>query len=282
MVPFRYTATDADGKTIDSVIDAPSLEAARTAIEDMDLELQKIEPASRNDDGPAELPSLASTFAFEGTDQSGMPKRGSIQAGSKYEAFEKLRQDQDLFLTMLSPVGVTPQYRDHDLENWQKSLKKPILMPLIHSSSIVSTNADSKQQAAKGKPKSVSFLGVPQEAKELQTQATIDHHSMSSLQREYHPLISTLRLYSGWLLAWYGLFVAIGYYTHVRVLPSAIPFVEAFYLSPLIFSFTLAVFIFLLATTIYTSKRGSVLVGVVLSIIGATSFVVVRWLIAGF
>jgi len=67
----------------------------------------------------------------------------------------------------------------------------------------------------------------------------------------YFPLIDTLRLYAGWLLAWYALVYALGSYQGSRSLPFALPYVDGLFLSPLVLSFTLATFLFLLFTDIW-------------------------------
>jgi hypothetical protein len=93
--------------------------------------------------------------------------------------------------------------------------------------------------------------------------------------KKYFPLLSTLRLYAGWLLAWYGLFVALGYYSTFRTLPFEIPLVMSFYTSPLIFSVTVAVFLFLLSTTIHRAINGKLASGLILTVAGIIAFVAV-------
>lgn len=68
----------------------------------------------------------------------------------------------------------------------------------------------------------------------------------------YLPITETLRLYAGWLLAWYLLVYALGAYQSTRQLPFRIPYVEAFLPgnSALVLTFALACFWFLLFTTL--------------------------------
>jgi hypothetical protein len=73
-----------------------------------------------------------------------------------------------------------------------------------------------------------------------------------STNKKYFPLIETIRLYAGWLLAWYILVYALGGYQNSRDLPFSIPYVEALLppYSSIVFSFTIASFLFLLLTTL--------------------------------
>lgn len=94
--------------------------------------------------------------------------------------------------------------------------------------------------------------------------------------RRYAPLLDTVRLYTGWLLAWYALVVALGYYTYARQLPFDIPFVGALFLSSLVFSFLLATFLFLLLSSIHKWLKGGALLGTLLGVIGIAAFFGVR------
>ncbi len=76
--------------------------------------------------------------------------------------------------------------------------------------------------------------------------------SASTAQRSYAPLLSTLRLYAGWLLLWYGVCYALGAYQLQRGLPTNIPVVEAL-LPPYanaVFIAVTACFLFLAATSV--------------------------------
>ncbi len=70
-------------------------------------------------------------------------------------------------------------------------------------------------------------------------------------QREYYPLVDTLRLYAGWLLAWYFVVFALGSYQYMRTLPFQIPYLEELFFSPLILNFSLAAFLFLLLSGLH-------------------------------
>ena len=71
----------------------------------------------------------------------------------------------------------------------------------------------------------------------------------------YFPLLETLRLYAGWLLAWYCLVYAVGSYQYTRPLPLRIPYAESLFLSPLVLSFTFGAFLFLFLSGIYKKHK---------------------------
>ncbi len=272
MPVFTYRAINDDSKEVRGQIDAVDLDAAKSALEDTHLDVVEIHEASRrgteaasNGEAP---PVLKTTFAFEGTDATGTVRRGTVQAETKYQAFEKLKHDQKLVLKMLSPLGVTPQYRDNDLENWQKKEKQPAAQ----------IEKEPAMSAAPRKPKSIGFSGVVQSTPDRKAAipSPSAQPSRVALPSNYHPLVSTLRLYAGWLLAWYGLFVALGYYTHVRQLPWLLPFVEAFFISPLIFSVIVAIFLFLVLGSIHRTIHGRWISRIISAAVGIGAFVGVR------
>lgn len=95
-------------------------------------------------------------------------------------------------------------------------------------------------------------------------------------ERTYFPLLDTLRLYAGWLLAWYCLVYALGHYQHSRPLPFSIPFVEGLFLSPLVLSFTLAAYLFLLLTGLWKATGKGIVKGLIVTGIGVVGFVLYR------
>lgn len=273
---YSYRATNDDGKEVRGTIEAPDTDAARKALEDIHLEVLEINEASRA--GKVQIapeePRVQplSSFAFEGQDATGKVHRGTIQAESKYGAFKKLRDDQSLLLSMLAPMGALPKYNDPELLQWQRGVRVESGVP---------KPAPEKEAAPPPPPlpqvqKTVSFAGIPTAApkpaapiKTPQSPSVVD-------DGQYHPLVSTIRLYCGWLLAWYALFVAIGYYATVRALPWQIPFVQAFFVSPLIFSFVTAIFLFLLFSAINRRIHGRLIGGAVFTLVGIGIFWVVR------
>ena len=99
-------------------------------------------------------------------------------------------------------------------------------------------------------------------------------------QKIYLPIAATLRLYAGWLLAYYSLVYAVGWYAYSRSLPVDIPYVEALMLSPLVLSFTFAAFLFLVFHTLYQLWGKGLIKAALLSIAGIALFVVYRMNVA--
>jgi hypothetical protein len=92
----------------------------------------------------------------------------------------------------------------------------------------------------------------------------------------YFPLVDTLRLYAGWLLAWYFLVYSIGSYQHFQDLPFEVPYLTGLFLSPLVLSFTLASYLFLLLTGIWIIFGRGVKNGLLLTAIGIVCFLLYR------
>ncbi|MFA5799452.1 MAG: hypothetical protein WC840_00660 [Candidatus Peribacteraceae bacterium] len=268
---FTYRATNDDSKEVRGTIESPDIESAKRALQDLHLETSDISEAMRlrpEDRQPAVPPPPASrtTFAFEGKDDRGTVRRGTVEAETKHAAFERLKHDQKLSVTALSPVGITPVYRDYDLLNWQRKDSPP--------APPVPVAIPSPAPAAAAKPLGFS-LPAGTLAPAAQVPSTNTEHGTRNAER-YFPLLSTIRLYAGWLLAWYALFVALGYYSHVRTLPWNVPFVEAFYLSPLIFTFVVAIFLFLMLTSLKRALGGGIFTGFIFTILGIGALVFVR------
>jgi hypothetical protein len=92
----------------------------------------------------------------------------------------------------------------------------------------------------------------------------------------YLPMFETLRLYAGWLLAWYALVYIIGAYQFSKSLPFRIPYAESLFLSPLVLSFTFAAFLFLLLSSLYKHFGRKKIAGVILTVIGIGIFLLYR------
>lgn len=259
MPVFSYRAINDDGKEIRGSLESLNLETAKSALKDLHLDVIEVEestrlkpPAAKTQDSPP-----MQTFAFEGEDTSGGVHRGTIQATNKFNAFQKLKNEQQLVLRMLAPMGTLPKYNDTDLIEWQKK----------DSLSIQQKNV------APIEKKKISFT-QPDPVVETQTKKKVEAQKLA--QEEYHPLMNTLLLYAGWLLAWYGIFVALGHYASVRALPWDIPFVQAFYISPFIFTITSAIFFFLMFNAINKAIHGKWIGGILFSILGIAATFAIR------
>jgi len=96
------------------------------------------------------------------------------------------------------------------------------------------------------------------------------------VRKIYYPFTDTLRLYAGWLLAWYAVVYALGYYQSTRNLPFEVPYLMGIYTSPLVLSFTLASFLFLLVTSLHRLVGRGVFAGIFFGLLGIALFVLYR------
>lgn len=92
----------------------------------------------------------------------------------------------------------------------------------------------------------------------------------------YFPLYETMRLYAGWLLAWYCLVYAVGSYQFLKPVPIHIPYAESLFLSPLVLSFTFGAYLFLLLSGIYKAAGKKRSVALVLLLVGIGLFTLYR------
>lgn len=102
-------------------------------------------------------------------------------------------------------------------------------------------------------------------AKKSHTAAHTEMHS-------YVPLTETLRLFAGWLLAWYGLVYLFGALKLENRLPFEVPFVDGLFLSPLILRLAFGTYLFLLLTTIHKAVGRGTGKGIALTLAGALAF----------
>lgn len=261
---FSYTAVNPEGKTVRGTVEAPDAISAKNALKDLHYSVESISEPSRagkigsisepSRTGRADLPTAGidptntkPSFVYEGTDGAGVLHKGTVQAGSKREAFEQLRKNQSLTLSRLSALGSPPGGMDAELDSWKKEGAAPQIP----------------------QKRTLSFSHVTGEA-------NTPAKPVTSETQYYHPLFSTLRLYAGWLLAWYALFVALGYYARERALPWDIPFVGAFAGSGLVFSFVVAIFFFLLLSALHRALHGKTLMGAGFAVLWIAAIVGVR------
>jgi hypothetical protein len=97
-------------------------------------------------------------------------------------------------------------------------------------------------------------------------------------QKSYYPFVDTLRLYAGWLLAWYSITYVFGAYQYTKDIPIRIPYAEALLppFSDIVFSFTIASFLFLLLSSLQKSFGGGTVQSFVFTILGIVLFSLYR------
>lgn len=84
----------------------------------------------------------------------------------------------------------------------------------------------------------------------------------------YLPLIETLRLFAGWLIAWYGVVYFLGGLQLKKSISADIPFIAALSSSSLVLRFCFATFLFLLLTSVHSWMGKGIAKGIVLTVIG--------------
>ena len=89
---------------------------------------------------------------------------------------------------------------------------------------------------------------------------------------EYYPFSDTIRLYAGWLLAWYGLVYILGWFQSTRSMEPAIPFVYGLLYSPLVLTCTLVAFLYLLFHSLQRTINRGYLSGTFLLLIAIVVF----------
>jgi len=100
---------------------------------------------------------------------------------------------------------------------------------------------------------------------------------MKAEEKTYVPLIDTLRLFAGWLLAWYGLIYLLGDLQSRPHSPLSFPYIDALFTSSLVLRFTFGTFLFLLLTSIHQWLGRGIGKGIVLTIIGVIAFMLFHW-----
>jgi len=80
--------------------------------------------------------------------------------------------------------------------------------------------------------------------------------------------LSVLRIYAGWLLAWYAVVFVLGAYQLTKRLPFELPYVDSLVQSPLLPRFAFGAFLFLLLTTVHLSWNRGIFKGILLTIVG--------------
>lgn len=89
----------------------------------------------------------------------------------------------------------------------------------------------------------------------------------SESSHDYAPFSQTLRLYAGWLLAWYGIIELLGSLQEAGRLPFYVPYLNALFYSPLVLTFACGTFFFLLLTSLHAWLGRGTLKGVALSFV---------------
>lgn len=116
--------------------------------------------------------------------------------------------------------------------------------------------------------KSIGFAGaMPWTTTDdnLPATASIKQQAMKD-DENYIPLTDTLRLFAGWLLAWYALVYLLGSLRMNGKIPYDVPFLQGLFESQIVLRFSFGTFLFLLATSIHRAWGGGTGKGIVLGV----------------
>ncbi len=105
---YQFVAVSSDGKKMSGTIWAVTEAEARQKISERGLALFSINEFSAD---KAAVTEGFQQFEFEGTEASGKPVHGTIEATDSYEAYAKLRKDYDFDLKNVIDLSATPEER---------------------------------------------------------------------------------------------------------------------------------------------------------------------------
>ena len=202
-------------------------------------------------------------FFYSANNQDGQPVRGTIDAVNTDAARQALKE-MDLLPEELHEA--TLQEKRAVQEGVTDFLQSPLTPNLV-----LEGGAEMKQAPLSPAP-------PPEEEKTREQAEGKKPLSPKKSKKTYFPFTDTLRLYAGWLLAWYCAVYMLGGYQYTRNLPFRIPYVEALLppFSPIVLSFTLAAFLFLLCTSLQKALGGGKFTGATLGGLGIVAFALYR------
>ncbi|MCK5015703.1 MAG: hypothetical protein KAS32_01410 [Candidatus Peribacteraceae bacterium] len=215
-------------------------------------------------------------FYYSGNDVKGRFVQGTVDAISTQDARDSLKgmniETEELHGATIEEKNIAS---GGSFNNFDSARKDHIVFDVVKESNEVKSAPFGLELMAERKCKMQSS----NEEKSKTKKQTKERKNISQkVKKQYYPLIDTLRLYAGWLLAWYVLVYAIGAYQHTRKLPFSIPYVEALLppYSSIVFACTLSAFLFLLLSSIYKALRGGIARGISLSLFGVAVFFLYR------
>lgn len=119
-----------------------------------------------------------------------------------------------------------------------------------------------------GSDSQTSFQQTPTWTTTEQHSTVTSSSPVIELETVYIPLLQTIRLFAGWLMAWYGIIYLAGTYRGDGRLPYDIPFIQSLASSSVVLRFSFAVFLFLLLSDIYGWIGKKPALGVLITLIG--------------
>lgn len=160
------------------------------------------------------------SFSYIARTSEGTLEKGTIAASNTEAAREKLRKKQLM----------VEELQEENSPSARPGARSDGPMPIGFAGSMPWTTTED------------DLSTVPPPAQTIRTTAE---------DMEYLPLVDTLRLFAGWLLAWYGIVYLLGWYQISGKISSDIPFLQALFASSLVLRFAFGTFLFLLLTSVH-------------------------------
>lgn len=225
------------------------------------------------------------TFTYIAKRPDGAETRGSINAASLDAAREELRK-QGLLIEDIRPQNQPKPQQPQQQKPQQQSPQKPAQPKQPQQQKPQQPRPAQPQQ----KPQQPKQQPAAQPARPATPVATMPSKPAPlpwsganngaaprmPEQPEYAPLHETLRIFAGWLLAWYGLIYALGFLEESGKLP-AVPFIRELFASPLVLQFTFGTFLLLALSNVHRWIGKGILAGFFLAMVyaaGLAGFVI--------
>jgi hypothetical protein len=215
-------------------------------------------------------------FTYIARRADGSVQRGSLQAATAEQARETLRK-QGLTVEELQQRQVTPQQLQEQPANRQAAAsqtpqpqqKQPPKPQPPHPPQPASTVRWQQPKTAPVAPPTAirapvaDFIPVPQPSVAA---------AVPEPEGGYVPIGDTLRLFAGWLIAWYAVVYLLGSYQAQNKLPFDVPFVDSMFTSPLILRFAFGTYLFLFFGTLHRWLAGGIFKGLLLCVLWVITF----------
>lgn len=216
------------------------------------------------------------TFSYIAKRPDGAETRGTINAASLDAAREELRK-QGLMIEDIRQQQNPPQQKPQQPKPQQQPrTQQQQKAPLAHPQSTKPAQQPKPQQQV-ARPSPIAAVTPQQKKPDPLPWSGANNGSAPKLPDTptYAPLHETLRIFAGWLLAWYGLIYALGFLESTGRLPQ-LPFIHELFLSPLVLQFTFGTFLLLALSNLHRWIGRGIVTGFLLVLVyaaGLTGFV---------
>lgn len=212
-------------------------------------------------------------FKYTARDANGTEITGDLNAISKQAAEDSIKAMnlEVVYLQPTEPETAQPTQSRNSQDDLAEAVKTDVLKEQWNDLNSKKNTFKNTDQFAFSDPQNLhetidTLPKMPADSKHYEKDSTA----------EYYPFSETIRLYAGWLIAWYGLVYILGYFQKTREVDPAIPFVFGLLYSPLVLTCTLAAFLYLLLHSIQRKLYYGYLSGFFLLLLGILIFIFYR------